>query len=321
MKERLIKIADNFKRKRIGVIGDLMLDQFIWGEVERISPEAPVPVVLFTRETFTPGGAGNTAHNIATLGGKVFVVGLVGKDKAAKQLLHKLKMSDVDITGIIKAPNRVTTQKVRIIVRNQQVVRVDREDTDYINNRIEKKVINFVASHIKDWDVLAISDYAKGLITEKLAKEIIKLAKEHGKPILVSTKRAKHAPYFKNCTFLISNYKEAAEIAGVEDLESAGKVIQEQLNCNVLITQGPEGMTLFAENKAKYFPTKKREVFDVGGAGDTVMAAFVLALVSGANFEEAAIIANHAAGVVVGKIGTATISPEELKSDLQNSYE
>ena len=317
-KKELIKIIDNFKGKKIGVIGDLMLDQFIWGDVERISPEAPVPVVFVERESFIPGGAGNTANNIAALGGKTFIVGLAGEDLAGQKLEKELKKRRINTKGILKSNKKPTTQKIRVIARNQQVVRIDKENCNDIIKKTERKTINFISSQIQNWDGLVISNYAKGFITENLVQEIISLSKKHQKFIIVDTK-PKQAFYFKDVFLLTPNLREAKEISGKESLEEAGKAIQEKLNCNVLITQAAEGMTLFEKDKIKHFPAKAKEVFDVSGAGDTVVGILALSLASGANLEEAAIIANHGAGIVVGKIGTAVVSPQELKKDLENN--
>ena len=317
-KKELIKIVDNFKGKKIGVIGDLMLDQFIWGDVERISPEAPVPVVFVERESFIPGGAGNTANNISALGGKTFIVGLAGEDHAGQKLEKELKKRRINTKGILKSNKKPTTQKIRVIARNQQVVRIDKENCNDIIKKTERKTINFISSQIQNWDGLVISNYAKGFITENLVQEIISLSKKHQKFIIVDTK-PKQAFYFKDVFLLTPNLREAKEISGKESLEEAGKAIQEKLNCNVLITQAAEGMTLFEKDKIKHFPAKAKEVFDVSGAGDTVVGILALSLASGANLEEAAIIANHGAGIVVGKIGTAVVSPQELKKDLENN--
>lgn len=317
MKE-LTNIVNNFSGQRIGVIGDLMLDQFIWGETKRISPEAPVPVVLVSKETFMPGGAANTANNIAALGGQVSMVGVIGQDKPGKQLFRELEIKNINTDGIISLIGRPTVQKTRIIAQGQQVVRVDRENIDYIGKEIEQRLINFINSQFKEWDVVVIPDYAKGLITENLAREIISLASRYQKPVIGNTKKPSHASYFQNVNLLIANSEEAAGIAREDEIEKAGKKIQQKLKCNVLITQGPEGMTLFEKDIIKHFPTKAREVFNVSGAGDTAVSAFTLALVSKANLEQAAIIANHAAGIVVGKMGTATLSIKELKNSLEN---
>jgi len=315
--DKLIKIIDNFKGKKIGVIGDLMLDHFMWGDVERISPEAPIPVVLVSKESFVPGGAGNTAANIAALGGKVFIVGLVGNDSAGKTLLSEFKKLGINTGGVLLHGQKPTTQKIRIIARSQQVVRVDKEDTKYISSDSEKKLLEFIASRIKEWDGLVVSDYAKGVITENLGKALVNLSVRHNKPIICDVK-PKHAPFFKNATLLSPNHKESLVIAGVSDMNEAGKIIQKQLNCNVLLTQGAEGVTLFENKKIKHFSAMAREVFDVSGAGDTVAAVASLSLAAGANLEQATIIANRAAGIVVGKLGTATVNPEELKQYLES---
>lgn len=316
--KNLIKIVDSFKGKKIGVIGDLMLDHFMWGDVDRISPEAPVPVVLVKKETFVPGGAGNTAANIVALGGGSFVLGLIGEDSAGKIVLSEFKKRGVKTDGIIESSNKMTTQKIRVIARSQQIVRVDKEDARYIDGDVEKRILGFISAHIKEWQGLVISDYAKGIITKNLVENIISLAAKYKKPIICDVK-PKHAPFFKNTTLLCPNQKEALEIAGTSDIKKAGKIIQKQLNCSVLITQGAEGMTLFENNKIKHFPATAGEAFDVSGAGDTVVAAAILSLSAGANFEQAAIIANYAAGIVVGKLGTATVGPEELKKEIQTN--
>lgn len=317
--EKLIKIINNFKGKRIGVIGDLMLDQFIWGEAKRISPEAPVPIVLVSKETFMPGGAANTANNIAALGGEAFIIGSIGDDKSGKQLFHELKTKNINTDGVFSLSNKPTIQKIRIIVQGQQIVRIDKENIDYIEKQTEQRIISFISSHIKNWDAVVISDYIKGLITENLIKEITNLASKYQKPIIGNTKKANHASYFQNVNLLIANSEEASEISGEKKLKAAGKKIQQELKCNVLITQGSEGMTFFERDIIKHFPTKAKEVFNVSGAGDTVVSAFTLALVSGADLEQAAIIANHAAGIVVGKMGTATVSFQELAESLKNN--
>ncbi|MBU2540158.1 bifunctional hydroxymethylpyrimidine kinase/phosphomethylpyrimidine kinase [Patescibacteria group bacterium] len=314
---KLSKIADNFKGKKIGVVGDLMLDHFMWGDVRRISPEAPVPVVSVTRESFVPGGAANTANNIVALRGEVFIIGVVGSDVAGRQLISELKKGKVNTDGIFTDKNRVTTQKIRVVDKDQQVVRADKEKTEDINKRQEKQAIDFITSHIKDWDGLVVSDYNKGIVTINLIQKIIKLAGRYKKTIIADTKPT-HFSYFKNITLLVPNNKEAVAMAGTDDIKEAGKIIQKQLNCNVLIKRGAKGMTLFENSRVKNFPTKAKEVFDVVGAGDTVAATLILALVSGANLGQAVMLANHAAGIVVGKIGTAVVSLEELKKDLKN---
>jgi len=314
----LIKIVDDFNGKKIGVIGDLILDKYIFGDVDRISPEAPIPVVLVSDEFSTPGGAGNVANNIAALGGTAYIVGLLGGDEAGEQLLQKFSERGIDTTGVIQNNQKPTTQKMRVIARSQHLVRIDKESNDYIDKRIEGRIVNFINENIDSWDALVISDYAKGLVTKIMVQKIINISNRRNKCIIGDTKPI-HVPYFKNVYLLTPNLKESREITGMTDIKKAGKKIQRQLSCNVLITQGVQGMTLFEGNKVYHFPAKGKEVFDVTGAGDTVVAGIALSLASGANLENATIIANHAAGIVVGKVGTATVSVEELKEDLKNN--
>jgi D-beta-D-heptose 7-phosphate kinase/D-beta-D-heptose 1-phosphate adenosyltransferase len=204
---------------------------------------------------------------------------------------------------------------VRVIARGQHVVRIDKESIGHTTRHIEEAIYAFVNANIDRWDGIVISDYAKGFITKPLTQKIIGLANTKNTFVIGDTKPV-HAPYFKNVFLLAPNLKEAKEIAGVDDVNKAGKNIQRQFHCNVLITEGSKGMTLFEAKKVHHFPTKAKEVFDVAGAGDTVVAVIALSLASGSNLEQATVIANHAAGIVVGKIGTATVSTEELKSDL-----
>ena len=315
---KLIQIAKNFKGKKIGVIGDLMLDHFIWGDVERISPEAPVPVILVEKETFIPGGAANTANNIAHLGGSVFLIGIIGSDSAGEQLTSELNKNKINIDGLFLDKNRATTQKIRVIARGQHVVRVDKEEIKPLTAEQEKKILGFISRCIPGWDGIVVSDYAKGLITKNLAETIVNLAVKYKKPI-ISDAKPKHAPFFKNVTLLSPNHKEALEIAGASDIRKAGKIIQKQLNCSVLLTQGAEGVTLFENNRIKHFPAMANEALDISGAGDTVVATATLALAAGANLEQASIIANYAAGIAVGKLGTATVTLEELKKGIQSN--
>lgn len=317
-KTDIIKTINNFEGKRVGIIGDLMLDHFIRGDAERISPEAPIPVVLAQQESFMPGGAGNVASNVVALGGKAFVVGLVGNDSAGKVLLSEFKKRGIGIEGVIIHATKPTTQKIRVVARNQQIVRVDKEDAKYINSDIEKKLAGFVTSNIKKWDALVVSDYEKGVITENLGKILVGLSSKYNKPIICDVK-PKHAPFFKNVTLLSPNHKESLQIAKISDENEAGKIIQKQLNCNVLLTQGARGMTLFENKKVKHFSSIAGEVVDVGGAGDTVVAAVTLSLAAGAKLEQASIIANCAAGISVGKPGTAVVLPFELKKHFENA--
>ena len=318
MKKDLTKIVEKFKDKRIAVIGDLMLDTFIFGDTDRISPEAPVPVVLVSHEIDVPGGAGNVANNIISLGGNACVFGLLGEDIAGNKLFDYFQKNNIDISGIIKDKNRYTIQKSRVISRSQHVVRIDREVNKHIENHIEKELFNKLKDRIKEWDIIVIADYMKGLLTGNLITNIINLARKFKKLTIADTK-PKHAAFFKNIYLLTPNKKEAQEMSGVEHIKKSGRKIQKKLSCNVLITQGADGMTLFKSDKILHIPSKAKEVYDVSGAGDTVSAVLALSLASGATLEESSIIANHAAGIVVGKTGTATLSKEELINDLKNN--
>ena len=232
-------------------------------------------------------------------------------------MLSELEKLGIKTEGVLQNTDKPTTQKIRIIARTQQIVRVDKENAQYINSNIEKKLLEFISLHIKDWDAIVVSDYAKGIITKNFAENVVNLAVKYKKPIICDVK-PKHASFFKNATLLSPNQKESLAMAGVNDINEAGKIIQKQLNCSVLLTRGAEGVTLFENNKIKHFSATAREVFDVSGAGDTVVAVATLALAAGADLEQASIIANHAAGIVVGKLGTATITPKELTQYLES---
>jgi D-glycero-beta-D-manno-heptose-7-phosphate kinase len=323
MDTKLIKVVDEFAKKRILVIGDLMLDHYVEGDVSRISPEAPIQIVKVKKERYVPGGAANTSNNISALKAKAVVIGLIGRDEAGKKLIKELSDREIDYSGVLVDDSRPTIEKTRFLGMNQQLLRVDKEITDDISEEIGKRIIKEVLKKIDQIDVMVISDYGKGVITEKLAKAIVKISKDYKKPLVVDPKPL-HKSFYKNATIMTPNFKESSEIAGLsgenEDkfIEKVGNKIMNDLNINVLITRGPKGMSLFEKNKlAKHVPTKAREVYDVSGAGDTVVATMALALASGLNLEDAALIGNHAAGIVVGKIGTATVTPEELKSVLR----
>jgi len=315
-KENILNLLNNFKGKKIGVVGDLMLDTFVWGDVERISPEAPIPVVAIKEETFTPGGAGNVAVNIAALGGNVILAGFVGNDWAGKQLVHELKKNKINIDGVFKDGNKCTTEKTRVIARRQHILRIDKENIKFITTQQEKKVIDYITPRIKTWEGIIISDYAKGLITEKLVQELIYLARKYKKFVIGDTK-SKNVTFYRDATVLTPNQKEAISITGKDDVVKAVRKIKKQLRCAILVTQGAHGMTLFDGSKVKRIHSTAKKVYDEAGAGDTVVAALSLSLASGASLEEAAIIANQTAGIVVGKIGVSSVPLNELLKDFQ----
>lgn len=315
--KRAQTLMDKFRKVRILVVGDLIMDHFIWGKVRRISPEAPVPVVEVTSESIVLGGSANVVNNIHSLGGKALVTGVIGNDNDGRRLVDMLKEKGIPSEGIIKDPRRPTTIKTRIIAHSQQMVRFDREKKDRIDPETSAKVLSYIKKAVKGVDLVVISDYAKGLITQQLVEETNAICLALGKPVAVDPK-VEHFDYYKKVTIVTPNNLEASQASGVEitddnTLHRAGEVLFNRLGCQaLLITRGENGMSLFEPDSETHIPTVAKEVFDVSGAGDTVISTLALALASGASFREAAVLANFAAGVVVGKVGTATVSPEEL---------
>jgi len=321
----LIKIIERFKEKKILVLGDVMLDKYIWGEVSRISPEAPVQVVNVVKESSAPGGAANVANNIAALNAKSLMVGVVGKDSTKTKLIGELKKRNIDVAGLIDDENKRTIRKVRVFGMSQQLLRFDYEKKGYVNTKTENNIFNFISKEMDEIDAIIVSDYEKGVITKNLMKKLINICKEKNK-ISVIDPKPNHKDFYKNATLITPNHKEAHEMTGLAeeepsdtDIEKMGKRLLEDLNSTILITKGEKGMTLFEKNgKITNIPTFAKEVYDIIGAGDTSVATLTLALASGASFEEAAIIANHAAGITVGKVGTSTVSIAELRKSIEN---
>jgi len=315
----LNELLKRMAKTRVLVVGDLILDEFIWGSVERISPEAPVPVVRVERESAMPGGAANVACNVRALSGQASLLGVVGQDGGGKRLKQELEGRGISTEWINTDPRRPTTRKTRVIAHHQQVVRIDRERTDRVGGAVLDGLLEGAREMIPQVDGVIVEDYGKGLIHPQLLKPVVALAKKYRKVITVDPKE-EHTPYYRGVTALTPNKKEAALAAGMPitdeaSLLRAGKKIVSKLKPEVLlVTLGEDGMCLFSRGGRKplKIPTVAREVFDVSGAGDTVIAAFTLARAAGASFPEAAMLANAAAGVVVGKIGVATCSPEEL---------
>lgn len=319
MKGSLLSYLDHFPKANIAVIGDLILDRFWLGEVNRLSPEAPVPVLSMVEEKEIPGGAANVAANIKALGGQVSLFGIVGNDDGGEILLDLLKKHDIDDENIIPLPFYITPSKTRVVSRGttvQQIVRIDKERAVIsLAKNIEKEIIKQIKGKIDGSDLIIVSDYAKGSITPGIASFIIGVSKLKKKKVIVDTKPS-NFNYYKKAYLLAPNAKEAVEIAGVSDLDKAGRIIQKISGSNVLITRGGDGMTIFQKNKIIYLKAKERKVFDPVGAGDTVMASLALSLAAGASLQDAANIANYAAGIVVTKRGTATVSIKELKNGL-----
>ncbi|WP_299238615.1 D-glycero-beta-D-manno-heptose-7-phosphate kinase [Sulfurihydrogenibium sp.] len=309
-KERAVDLISRFPDITVGVIGDIILDKYLWGDVERISPEAPVPVVDVKKETVSLGGASNVANNIASLDAKAYMIGVVGDDENAKIIENLIKSKNINPV-LIKDKSRPTIEKTRIIAVSQQLLRIDREDRSKLSAEIEDKIINEI-ENIKDKiNVFIVSDYGKGVITQR----IMDFIKSLNKPIFVDPKPSNYQLY-KHATILTPNKKEAYESIKADkntDLELVGRKIMSDLELNqLLITLGGEGMALFEGDKILRIPTKAKKVFDVTGAGDTVISVLALARLAGGTWEESASLANTAAGYVVGEIGTATVSRDIL---------
>jgi D-beta-D-heptose 7-phosphate kinase/D-beta-D-heptose 1-phosphate adenosyltransferase len=318
--KRLTAYIDHFPSTRVLVVGDIVLDHYIWGKVSRISPEAPVPVVNVTRENFLLGGATNVANNIHALGGGVSVCGVIGEDEAGRQLLHLLHKQGILTEGLIVDPARPTTIKTRVIAHSQQVVRFDRETNEKIERDAHRRIFDYVGRQVREGlDAIVLSDYCKGMVTSDLVRDIVRLAKKH-KVIVTVDPKVSHFGMYSGVTILTPNVNEASigskiEIDSERSLLKAGALLLKRLKCKaVLITRGERGMSLFEQGgRVTHIPTVAREVFDVTGAGDTVISTLTLGMAAGATMIEAARLSNFAAGIVVGVVGTAIVKPEELK--------
>lgn len=314
-----LSIINSFKNANVLVLGDLIMDHFIWGKVRRISPEAPVPIVEVNSESLMLGGAANVANNIHSLCGKVLVCGVIGKDETGKNIVHELTSKGISANGVVVENNRPTSVKTRVIAHSQQVVRFDRENRDNIHVDTMKIIIDYMKQELNSIDIIVISDYSKGVISDELVKEVITIARKSGTPVAVDPK-VSHFDFYKYATIVTPNNDEASDASGVDikdnaSLLRAGEVLLNKLGSDaILITRGEHGMSLFENtDEITNIPTVAKEVYDVSGAGDTVIGTVSLAIASGASFKEAAVLSNFAAGIVVGKIGTATVTPEELK--------
>ncbi len=317
-KERIEKITGRFPDVRILVLGDIMLDRYVWGRVERISPEAPVPVVSVKEETVNPGGAANVAANVAALGARTLLVGLVGQDSFAAQFRSVLSVNGLDSGGLVIDPNRPTTVKTRIVGGNQQVVRIDREITDEIDSKLAGEILNKIEKELDNLDGIIISDYGKGVITFDLLSKLIPLANKAGKFVAVDPKEV-HFKSYRNVSVITPNHHEAGFVLGrriTSDkiLDEVGRRLLNELNLeSLLITRGEKGMTLFEKDGSRTdIDAEAKTVYDVTGAGDTVIASLTVAKTAGAAMREAAFISNVAAGLAVARFGTARISRDEL---------
>ena len=316
---RAAEILKRARDRRVVVLGDVMLDEFIWGDVTRISPEAPVPVVNIKRESMHLGGAANVLANITAIGASGNVIGVVGHDAAAEKIRESLRKDGIGQTEelLIADDKRPTTIKTRIIAHNQMVVRADREHRGAVNGNVESQVIEAATRAIGDAHALIVSDYDKGVITPRILSEVLPAAYDQ-MPVLIDPKMRNFDSY-RPATLLTPNHHEALRVTNLEEdtdetLSSAAHSIRKRLGCDaVLITRGEHGMMLLeGDNNPVFVKTAAREVFDVTGAGDTVIATLAVALASGASMTEAAVLANHAAGIVVGKLGTATAGAHEI---------
>ncbi len=317
-----MEITEKFSKVKVLIVGDIMLDRYWWGSVSRISPEAPVPVVTLDKISLLAGGAANVAANVAGLGAKPYLVGVIGEDEEAKMFYEVLRKANITSGFLVGLKNRRTTVKTRIIAHNQHVVRIDQENTHVLSKEEEQSVFKKIETIFDEVDIVIISDYAKGLITEKLAERLITKAVSQQKKILVDPKGKNYSKY-KGATLLTPNQKEAVQASNLDEygedlVEKSGNILLESLSLEaLLITRGEKGMTLFQKNKKiAHLKALARKVYDVTGAGDTVIAGMAVMLASGADFREAANIANISAGLVVEQIGTTAISLEVLRNVL-----
>ena len=320
-----MEIIDKFRGLNVLIVGDVMLDRYWWGTVDRISPEAPVPVVRLGNNTHVPGGAANVASNVAGLGARPILVGIVGNDDAAAVLPSSLESFGVPGGHIISIPGRRTTVKTRIVAHGQQVIRLDQETDSEISGDDEDVVLSSLAALLPTADIVITSDYAKGFLTQRILRELIAMARESGKSVIVDPKGKDYSKY-DGASLLTPNRREAADAAGLEmntgDVVSVAgsKLLAERSFDALLITQGEDGMTLFESDREPFhLRALAREVYDVTGAGDTVIATFAVASAAGADRQEAAKLANIAARIVVGQIGTTSITAEELDSALHEN--
>jgi rfaE bifunctional protein kinase chain/domain len=345
----LKKIVPRIKGKRIGVLGDVMLDRYLWGTASRLSPEAAVPIVDFVEQSECLGGAGNVAVNIAALGAHVEMFGVVGgsgsgDDEAGAALRNCLRAAHIGDRGVVADKSRVTTVKTRVIARHQQIVRIDRERRDPLANDVREKLLRALFAAAKKLDGFVLSDYDKGLINDELAERVLSACHKLGVPVFVKPKTSRLYAY-RGARAIVCNAKEAgffvtSSLTDEKSVEEAGRKLLAHFGCSaVVITRGEKGMSIFEESSPRHstIPATSfevtyarvgqagiergatgRQVFDVTGAGDTVLSVLAAAVAAGASLPDAAILANTAAGVVVGKLGTASVSPQELTHALDD---
>ena len=318
----LRQYIQRFPQASVLVIGDLILDHYIWGRVSRISPEAPVPIVQVDSESLRLGGAANVFNNILALGGKADLCGVIGSDETGRMLLKELGGTRSGRGGVVIDQDRPTTRKSRVIAHNQQIVRYDVERRAELKPAMQRRILRYVESRVRELSCLVVSDYAKGVVSATLMTDLTRLAALRGIPLIVDPK-VEHFSYYKGATVITPNHLEATQAAGVhgdddQASDEASAIIRQRLGCQaVLITRGEKGMSLYEEDGVSWhIPTQARQVYDVTGAGDTVIGTLALALSTGASMRDAAALANYAAGVVVGMVGTATLSAQQLSEAL-----
>lgn len=315
---KLEKTIKKFTDKKILIIGDLMLDEYLSGKTTRLSPEAPVPIVEVESVNYVPGGAANAANNVNALGDEAVLVGVVGKDENGQKLIKLLQKQDIKTGGIFEDSERPTTTKSRIISQGQQIVRIDKENRKPISKKLENKLLTFIRKAISRVNIILISDYAKGVITPSMSKAIISLAKNSGKQVLVDPKGGDFSKY-RDCFLITPNLKELEtalkiQLKNIKKLPQAARMLLAHVNSEaVLVTLGADGMALL-EKSGKYtdVPSADVKVVDISGAGDTAIATYALSLAAGADFEEAMLLSTYACSIVIGKLGTATTSRDEL---------
>lgn len=315
---RAREIVARFQEGRVLVIGDCMLDHWIWGTVSRISPEAPIPVVDVERSTYTCGGAANVVHNLCSLGARSGMVGVVGDDDAGSRLRSMLSGQGADVAGLLVDPARPTTTKMRVIAHSQQVVRADTELRAPLDDAIVQALIDAVGDDLADYQGLLVSDYNKGVVSPSVVRAFVDAARRKGIPVVAGPK-PENVGLFQNITVIALNEKEAHAATGTGARSEEGAVLagrdllRRMGSAAVLITRGDRGMSLIETGrKPHHVPAHARQVYDVSGAGDTVVSVLTLALVAGATMQEAVQLANYAAAVVVQKVGTATATVEEI---------
>ena len=318
----LRQYVQRFPHASVLVVGDLILDHYVMGNVSRISPEAPVPVVHVGSESLRLGGAANVFNNILALGGKADICGVIGADESGRLLMKELGSKRSGRGGVVIDHGRPTTRKSRVIAHNQQIVRYDIEGRHELSVVLRRRILRYVESRLRELSCIVISDYAKGVVSASLMSDIIRLAALRKVPVVVDPK-VEHFGYYRGVTVITPNHLEATQASSLhgnddQTINEAGAMIRQRLGCgSVLITRGEKGMSLYEDDGVSWhLPTQARQVYDVTGAGDTVIGTLALALSTGASMKDSAILANHAAGIVVGMVGTATVSPEQLSEAL-----